>query len=266
MAIIGSVLGRFSRLSLSTADEKQYTLENNFLTRLALRLIGVPHLGFRARARVMLRAASRLPAAGRALDAGCGYGIYSFSLAERGWTVDSIDLETVRIEEIKKMLTEAPDLAARVHPVAGSLATLPFQDQVYDLIVCSEVIEHMPEDVPALNELARVIKPGGTLLLSVPHWSTHNLRIFRSFDHERPGYTEGALRAFLTERGFEIEKVSFYEYRFGTFLFDAYNRFHSKALMGLLFYPFYALYLLDALLTVGEPNGIIVIAKKLPKP
>lgn len=262
MAIIGSVLGKFSRLSLSTADEKQYTLENNFFTRLALRLIGVPHLGFRARARVILKEALRLPSSVRVLDAGCGYGIYSLSLAERGRSVDCIDLEMIRVDEIKHMLRETPDLEARVHPHQGSLSTLPFSNDTYDLIICSEVIEHMKDDAAALDELTRVTKSGGTLLLSVPHWSAHNVRIFRSFGHERPGYTADTLRTLLEDRGFTVEKTAFYEYRFGTLLFDFFNRLHSKALMGILFYPVYALYLLDAKLAIGEANGIIVVAKK----
>lgn len=262
ISITGSVLRRFSFLKLSTADEKQYTLENTFFTRLVFRIIGVPHLGFRGRARTILREARKLPKTAQVLDAGCGYGIYALSLAEGSYTVDAIDLESIRIEEIKRMLSETPDLAARVHPILGSLTKLPFNDARYELVVCSEVIEHIPDDASALNEIARVTKSGGTLLLSVPYWSTHTARIFRSFGHERPGYTQESLRKLLEVRGFTIEKTVLYEYRFGTMLFDLFNRLHSKALMGLLFYPFYVLYLLDARLRIGEPNQIVVVAIK----
>ena len=101
--IIGSILARFSKIELSTADEKHYTLKNNFATRIALKVVGIPHLGFRMRSRIILREAFD-DSSKHVLDAGCGYGLYSLSLAEKGYFVDSIDIDDTRMKAFEQML------------------------------------------------------------------------------------------------------------------------------------------------------------------
>src|SRR5687768_10846049 len=53
--------------------------------------------------------------------------------------------------------------------VADLLSGLPFPDEAFDTVVCSQVLEHVPEPQAALAEITRVLAPGGTLLLSAPH-------------------------------------------------------------------------------------------------
>lgn len=57
--IIGSVLAKCSKIELSTADEKTYSMNNNFISKLALKIIGLPHLGFRMRASIVLKEAMK---------------------------------------------------------------------------------------------------------------------------------------------------------------------------------------------------------------
>jgi ubiquinone/menaquinone biosynthesis C-methylase UbiE len=57
------------------------------------------------------------------------------------------------------------------HLVQGSLTQLPFADQAFDTVICSEVIEHIPRSQVHLGELVRVIAPGGLLILGTPDYS-----------------------------------------------------------------------------------------------
>ncbi|NQV88628.1 MAG: class I SAM-dependent methyltransferase [Parcubacteria group bacterium] len=261
--VTGALLAKCSKIELSTADEKHYTLKNNFLNKLALRIIGLPHLGFRMRAKIILKEALRISKSSAVLDAGCGYGLYSMILAENGFNhIDAIDLDQKRIENINNVLGELPRLRPSIKTHIGSITKLPFQNESYDLIICSEVVEHIRDDISAIKELARVLKPNGTLILSVPYNSKYNQRIFKMFGHERPGYTKENLSTLLRPEGVEITEDKYYEYSFGTKLFRFFNSLKSKPLMGLFFYPCYILYLIDRKLAHGEPNGIIIVARK----
>ncbi|MES2216177.1 MAG: class I SAM-dependent methyltransferase [Patescibacteria group bacterium] len=264
MAITGSLLSNFSSLELSTADDKHYTLKTGPVSKLALRLIGIPHLGFRARARVILDRAKNLTQEHtKVLDAGCGYGLYSLTLAEqnKGY-IDAVDLEQPRIDALNRLLDEQSHLKIRIQTRQGSITDLPFDDHSHDLVICSDVIEHIPDDLVAIQEMARVLRPGGTLIISTPYNSTYNQRIFRKFDHQRPGYTTEKYMTLLAPHHITVNESSFYEYRFGTVLFNIFNTIRSKPLMGILFYPFYALYRLDSMMKIGEPNGIVIVATK----
>ena len=256
MPIIGSVLRHFSILTLSTADEKQYTLHMDPLKKAAIALIGLPHLGFRARARMVFDFLKGVPLDARILDAGAGYGIYSLTLAERGYKVDVLELEAERVAALNKMKDERPVLGDRITTTVGSLTAAPMNDSSYDVIVCSDVIEHIPDDAAAVSEMARMLVPGGLLVLTVPYDSPHNKKIYRGFGHERPGYTEEAMRHLIAPYGLEIEKIDRYEFFFGSALFQVHNWFRSPALTAFFFYPFYFLYTIDCMLGIGSPNGI----------
>jgi SAM-dependent methyltransferase len=101
----------------------------------------------------------------RVLDAGCGNGRYTKFLLEQA---DPKALVTA-IDYSPGMLQRARDRlrSDRVHPVAADLTHLPYPDASFDAIVCGWVLEHLPDPTPGLRELARVLKPGGKLLLMV---------------------------------------------------------------------------------------------------
>lgn len=132
------------------------------------------------------------PFAGRCLNAGCGEGLFcpfleSFSAITR---IDNIDISLSRA-----MLARRAD--PRHHAAQGSLTALPCENAAFDCCLCTEVLEHVPDHEKALAELARVLKPGGLLLLSVPQtpapWDPN---------HARQGYTFEELRALLETAGF----------------------------------------------------------------
>lgn len=58
--------------------------------------------------------------------------------------------------------------------IVSNIVSIPVPDASFDVVLCSEVLEHVPDPVAAVKELGRVLKPGGTLLLTAPFWSlTH---------------------------------------------------------------------------------------------
>jgi len=260
----GSILRYFRTIELGTADGKAFTLKSNLLIKIALAFVGIPHLGFRARARIIFRFIKAAPKSARILDAGAGYGIYSLTLAERGYSVDAIDLEKGRTDALNARKKERRALDEKITVYTGSITALPFQNNSYDLIICSDVIEHIKDDAKAVSELARVLAPQGTLVITVPYHSKYNERIYPMFGHERPGYNEEEMRRLLAPHNLSIEQLSCYEYAFGRFLFKVFNKINFAPLMAALFYLFYVPYLADAVLRIGEPNGIGFKIRRLP--
>jgi SAM-dependent methyltransferase len=105
-----------------------------------------------------------------------------------------------------------PDSAS--HPdVGGDASALPFADGVADAIVCTEVIEHVVEPATLLAEAHRVLKPGGSLLLSAPFtWHLHDE------PHDYWRFTEYGLRAILERAGFRVATVRATNHYFGALL------------------------------------------------
>jgi SAM-dependent methyltransferase len=87
--------------------------------------------------------------------------------------------------------------------VYGDGMALPFRDEVFDTVLCNEVLEHVPEPARLMAEAARVLKPGGILLLTTPQtWGLHHE------PHDYYRYTKYGLRYLATKSGFEVIEVS----------------------------------------------------------
>ena len=135
----------------------------------------------------------------RILDAGCGSGRNMALLARRG-PVTGIELASQSLEVARER---------GLGPVLpGSLdEPLPFDDASFDLAVALDVLEHVADDAAALAELARVLAPGGRLLVTVPQygwlWGEHDV-----LAHHHRRYTRGLLLARAAAAGFEAERVT----------------------------------------------------------
>lgn len=95
------------------------------------------------------------------LDAGCGTGWFSARAVELGAAVTSLDVGENLLNEVKKK--------CETTRVVGDVTALKFKDNSFDIIVSSDVIEHTPDPGKAISEMARVLKVGGVLALTVPN-------------------------------------------------------------------------------------------------
>jgi len=148
----------------------------------------------------------------RVLDMGCGGGRHAFALYRRGARVVALDLDAAELKDVAGMFAalqpEVPDTAS-AQAVRGSAYELPFADASFDKIIAAEVLEHLPEDSRAMRELARVLKPGGSIAVTVPRWGPEKVCWALSDDyHANEGghiriYRGDQLRERLEQAGLE---------------------------------------------------------------
>ncbi|MGH9081571.1 MAG: class I SAM-dependent methyltransferase [Acidimicrobiales bacterium] len=109
----------------------------------------------------------------RLLDLGCGFGRHAYQAARLGAAVVAYDAGATEVRNVVDTfgaMAEAGELdaAARVGAVQGDALALPFADATFDRVIASEVLEHIPDDQRAMVELARVLRPGGSMAVTVP--------------------------------------------------------------------------------------------------
>jgi len=111
----------------------------------------------------------------RVLDMGCGAGRHAFEMYRRGGDVVAFDQDADELSGVRDLFVamreagEVPD-GAEADVKQGDALSLPFADGEFDRVVAAEVLEHIPADADAIAELARVLRPGGTIAVTVPRW------------------------------------------------------------------------------------------------
>lgn len=111
----------------------------------------------------------------RVLDLGCGAGRHAFECYRRGAQVVALDQNGEEIREVAKWFAamreagEAP-AGATATAMEGNALALPFPDESFDVVIISEVMEHIPDDKGVLAEMVRVLKPGGRIAITVPRY------------------------------------------------------------------------------------------------
>ena len=116
----------------------------------------------RARQRFALKmVASAAPRGSKVLDVGCGTGEMAARLMELGYEVWGLDLS-------EAMIRHARGRCRSDRFRVGDIEHIPFADETFDAVVCLGVIEYLPTDEAALAEIWRVLKPGGSAVVSTP--------------------------------------------------------------------------------------------------
>jgi ubiquinone/menaquinone biosynthesis C-methylase UbiE len=102
-------------------------------------------------------------------DLGCGSGVIlsEILMIKPIWTGQGLDISDEAISYARRLAAHKR-VAGRADFRAGNVTRLPYADKSLNLIIASEVIEHMPEPELVVNEIARVLKPGGQLILTMP--------------------------------------------------------------------------------------------------
>ena len=116
----------------------------------------------------------------RVLDLGCGEGRHAFEAYRRGADVLAVDWGQSEVATTAEWLGaiaaagEAPP-GASAAVARGDLRALPVPDASVDRVMASEVLEHIPDDVTAMAEIFRVLKPGGRVAVTVPRYGPERI-------------------------------------------------------------------------------------------
>lgn len=148
----------------------------------------------------------------RVLDMGCGAGRHAFEMYKRGADVIAFDQDADELATVREWFAAMRDAGevpagAEADVKEGDALSLPFADGEFDRVVAAEVLEHIPADIQAIHELVRVLRPGGTLAVSVPRWFPEIVNWKLSDDyHNTPGghiriYTDKELVDKVTRAG-----------------------------------------------------------------
>ncbi len=101
----------------------------------------------------------------RVLDVGCGVGRLMLRIARRGCFATGVELMRPDLRSAQRLLDE---FRQQVELIEGDGGRIPFATDTFDFVTCTETLEHVADPGLALRELARVLKSGGHLVVSVP--------------------------------------------------------------------------------------------------
>jgi ubiquinone/menaquinone biosynthesis C-methylase UbiE len=107
----------------------------------------------------------RFPREARVLDLGCGAGVLTERLVAEGHNVDAVDMSPDMVEFSKKRLAKYDSSKYRL--ARAECQSLPFADATFDVVACIGVFGYMDDVDAAIREIKRVLRPGGTLILSI---------------------------------------------------------------------------------------------------
>jgi len=156
------------------------------------------------------------------LDLGCGAGRHAFEAFRRGARVVALDYSAAELKDVKAMFGALLEAEAGALPSStwggcanGDATRLPFPDNTFDHVIAAEVLEHIPADEAAMAELARVLKPGGTIAVTVPAWLAERVCWALTDEYHAPFvpgghvriYTEPGLRSKLRAAGLKPNRA-----------------------------------------------------------
>jgi SAM-dependent methyltransferase len=137
----------------------------------------------------------------RVLDVGSGFGRHVYECARRGAHVVALDYaaeEVVKTNDTLGAMIEAGEITADrlIGVVRGDARRLPFPDGWFDVVITSEVLEHIQDDVAAIAEMVRVLKPGGRFAATVPAWFPELVNWKLSDEYHAPKAIGGHVRIY----------------------------------------------------------------------
>ncbi len=149
----------------------------------------------------------------RLLDVGCGTGRHVINACRRRCVAIGLDRDLWELQALKFLgfcLSMEGKLRARAGVAQADALHLPFADASLDRIICTEVFEHVPDDSLLLAEIARVLRPGGTIAVSVPDalsewlvWRVASVQQVSPGEHVRL-YRRGQMERLLRSHGFDV--------------------------------------------------------------
>lgn len=188
------------------------------LRRLFYRLLDILLLRSWHVRKALRRLGRKIPSSATVLDAGMGFGQYSWWMAVRfpGWKITAADIKSEQVSDCNAFFNKS-GAGGRVHAVEADLVTWRSGER-YDLILCVDVMEHIEEDRAVFSSFREMMNPGGYLIISTPSdmgGSDVHSGDDTSFigEHVRDGYGKEEISEKLHTAGFSEVSV---EYTYGT--------------------------------------------------
>jgi SAM-dependent methyltransferase len=151
-----------------------------------------------------------LRAGDRVLDVGSGFGRHVYECARRGARVVALDHAADEVAETRNTLAamvEAGEIDGDrlIGVLRGDARVLPFGDDTFDVVITSEVLEHIQDDVAAIAEMVRVLRPGGRFAATVPSQLPETINWKLSDEYHAPKSAGGHVRIYSrTELGAKL--------------------------------------------------------------
>lgn len=159
-----------------------------------------------------------LNADSRVLDLGCGTGRHTLEASKHPGRVCGVDLlggDILRARYLLEIMRRRGEVQAEVHWLLGEGLHLPFVDGTFTHAFCTETLEHVPDDHGIVRELARVLRPGGTLVVSVPDCYSENILWTMSWKYRNiPGghiriYNRRDIADLMRSEGLEVRATRY---------------------------------------------------------
>lgn len=195
--------------------DKQIELDNSWYTSEQFKWASLPYIKkiYQGRYQFILSEIfsliSSTPEEKNLIDLGCGDGYWLKQLENsniKGLHLEGIDYNNLRIERAKKILSGSTKLSI------GDLNTFPF-DKKYNIVLCSHVIEHIPDDTGFLLRIKNIIKDDGMLILGTPNEGSFlerkrnaKYKFYDTTDHVH-FYTEELIKSRIRRGGFKIMNI-----------------------------------------------------------
>lgn len=193
---------------------------NRILRPLLYKLLGLFFLREWHVKRALRELMRRVPPPKSVLDAGSGFGQYTYYLAKRypATAILAVDVKEEQIADCRRFFEKAH--IANVRFAVADLLALSY-DNEFDLVVSVDVMEHIHEDMTVFRNLHRALKPSGRLLVNTPSnlgGSDVHSPDDQSFveEHARVGYGMDEIRSKLEATGFTVEHARYTYGRVGT--------------------------------------------------
>ena len=148
----------------------------------------------------LIRRRAKLPKDARILEIGCGTG-HNLPMLGKFGEVDALEVDDIARGMAEERLGR-PALSAPLPELAG------LSDDRYDVVAALDVIEHIPDDKAALEGIARVLKPGGKLVMTVPAhqwmWSAHDV-----VNHHQRRYSKSGLKRLIEGSPLQLDSIGY---------------------------------------------------------
>lgn len=261
---------------------KYYYPDLPLYKRIAYALLGEVHIPGKIRHMHVLSRISRIITQGKevsnVLDAGCGRGELVFSLARKypGWKILGTDLdeERIRLNNIVRDRIGTGNVSFRNADIFGN----GFEPGFFDLILCCDVLEHIPNDQDVVDIFYRLLAPGGFLIMTfpsvpqLPHLSgvarrekRLNIRI-EDIGHVRGGYSLKDVARLTAGAGFPSYDYRWTYGKYGTLAFDLFFIIGDSKPNPLVFLPMFPLLASLAYLDLWDRpdsgSALLVVARK----